>query len=107
MTDPTPQNDVSRVELRKRRQTRRRFAVIALVVLILVAGGGVFFATRDNGSDTAAPKPATTAALSQAAAGLSTGFGVAPMRAATTKGGDIAVFATPDPAAAPVSMLTP
>jgi lipoprotein-anchoring transpeptidase ErfK/SrfK len=109
MTDPTPQNGMPRTEWRKRRQTRRRVAIIAVVVVLLVvAAGGVFFATR--GSDTktaAAPKPTTTTAVAQAGAGLSTGFGVAPMRAATTKGGDIAVYATPDAAAQPVSTLSP
>jgi lipoprotein-anchoring transpeptidase ErfK/SrfK len=106
MTDPIPQSGAARTELRKRRRTRRRFAVLAVVLVLLVAAGGVFFATRDNGTDTAA-KPTTTTALTQAGAGLSTGFGVAPLRAATTKGGDIAVYATPDPAAAPASTLSP
>ncbi len=106
MTGPTAQTAIARAEVRKRRRTRRRFAVLAVVILLVVAAGGVFLATRDGG-DTAAAKPTTATALTQAGVGLSTGFGVAPLRAATTKGGDIAVYATPDPAAAPVSTLSP
>lgn len=105
MTDPTPQNAARRSELRKQRQTRRRVAIIAVVVLLIVAVGGVFLVTRDSGNETAAPTP-TTPELTQAAAGLSTSFAVAPMRAATTKGGDIAVYATPDTTAPPVSTLS-
>jgi lipoprotein-anchoring transpeptidase ErfK/SrfK len=105
MTDPTPQNGTRRNELRKRRRTRRRVAVIAVVVLLVVAAGGVFLATRD-GTETAAPA-ATTATLSQAAPGLSTSFAVAPLRAATTKGGDIAVYAAPDAGAQPTTTLSP
>lgn len=110
MTDPMPQNAppgnaLRRTELRKRRQTRRRVAIIAVVVLLIVAVGGVFFATRDSGSETATK--ALTSALTQAGPGLSTSFAVAPMRAATTKGGDIAVYATPDAATPPASTLTP
>jgi len=104
MTDPTPPAGMARIELRKRRRTRRRVAVLAVVLVLLVAAGGVFFATRDRGTDTAKP---TTAALTQAAPGLSTGFGTAPLRAATTKGGDLAVYATPDAASPPVSTLSP
>jgi lipoprotein-anchoring transpeptidase ErfK/SrfK len=104
MTDPTPDNTTRRTQLRKRRQARRRAAVIAVVLLLIVAVGGVFFATRDTGSSQAAPKPAP--ALSQAGAGLSTSFAVAPMRAATTKGGDLAVYATPDVAAKPTTTLS-
>jgi lipoprotein-anchoring transpeptidase ErfK/SrfK len=106
MTDPTPEQGTRRTELRKRRQARRRVAVIAVVLLLIVAVGGVFLATRDTGSSEAAPK-ATTTTLTQAAPGLSTSFGVAPMRAATTKGGDIAVYATPDTTAPPASTLSP
>ena len=110
MTDPMPQNAQSqnatrRTDVRKRRQARRRVAVIAVVVLLIVAVGGVFLATRDSGSDTAAKAPTST--LTQAGPGLSTTFAVAPMRAATTKGGDIAVYAKPDAATPPASTLTP
>jgi lipoprotein-anchoring transpeptidase ErfK/SrfK len=106
MTDPTVPNGARRAELRKRRQTRRRVTIVALVVLLVVAVGGVFLATRDSGSDSAAPK-AATASLTQAAPGLSTSFGVAPLRAATTKGGDIAVYTTPDANTPPTSTLSP
>lgn len=107
MTDPTKQAGTRRTELRKRRQTRRRIAIVAVVVLLIVAAGGVFLATRDRGTESAAPKPTTTAPLTQAGAGLSTTLGTAPLRAATTKGADIAVYATPDAAAQPVSTLSP
>jgi lipoprotein-anchoring transpeptidase ErfK/SrfK len=105
MTDPTPENGTRRTELRKRRESRRRIAVISVLVLLIVVVGGVFLATRDSGSSgAAAPKP--TLSLTQAGAGLSTSFGVAPMRAATTKGGDLAVYATPDAAAQPTTTLS-
>jgi lipoprotein-anchoring transpeptidase ErfK/SrfK len=107
MTDPTADSGTRRTELRKQRQNRRRVAIIAVVVLLIVAVGGVFLATRDTeGRETAAPK-ATTTTLTQAASGLSTSFGVAPMRAATTKGGDIAVYAAPDAGAQPATTLSP
>ncbi len=106
MTDLAPQAGVARTEMRRRRRTRRRLAFLAVVIL-LVAAGGVFLAVRDSGTETAATKPSATAALTQAAAGLSTGFGVVPLRAATTKGADIGVYATPNPAAQPVATLSP
>ena len=104
MTDPTPDPGSRRAELRQRRQRRRRVAVVAVVVLLIVAVGGAFLATRDSGNETAAAAPAP---LTQAAAGLSTTFGVAPMRAATTKGGDVAVYAAPDTTTPPVATLSP
>jgi lipoprotein-anchoring transpeptidase ErfK/SrfK len=105
MTDPTPENGTRRTELRKRRESRRRITVISVLVLLIVAVGGVFVATRDTGSSGAAA-PTPTRSLTQAGAGLSTSFGVAPMRAATTKGGDLAVYATPDAAAQPTTTLS-
>jgi lipoprotein-anchoring transpeptidase ErfK/SrfK len=105
MTDPTPENGTRRTELRKRRESRRRITVISVLVLLIVAVAGVFVATRDTGSSGAAA-PTPTRSLTQAGAGLSTSFGVAPMRAATTKGGDLAVYATPDAAAQPTTTLS-
>jgi lipoprotein-anchoring transpeptidase ErfK/SrfK len=105
MTDPTPENGTRRTELRKRRESRQRITVISVLVLLIVAVGGVFVATRDTGSSGAAA-PTPTRSLTQAGAGLSTSFGVAPMRAATTKGGDLAVYATPDAAAQPTTTLS-
>lgn len=102
MTDPTP--ELGRTELRRRRQIRRRIAILAVVGLLVVTAGGIFFATR---SDDSARATAHTTTLSQADAGLSTSFGTAPMRAATTKGGDIALYAAPDPAAQPIATLSP
>src|SRR5436190_21827304 len=102
MTDLTP--ELHRTELRKRRQHRRRIAILAFVVLLLVTAGGIFSATRDSTSDAAAPKPTTT--LSKADAGLSTAFGTTPLRAPTTPGADVAVYATPEATALPVAMLS-
>jgi lipoprotein-anchoring transpeptidase ErfK/SrfK len=98
MADPSP-----RLEQRKRRQRRRFVAMLAVVVLLLVAAGGVFLVTRDD-SEQAAP-PATTT-LPKVAAGLSASYAATPLRSATSKGGDVPVYATPDAGAAPMSSLS-
>jgi lipoprotein-anchoring transpeptidase ErfK/SrfK len=97
--------DVSpRIELRKRRRHRRLIAVAAFaVVLLIVAAVGVFVSTRD--SDQAAPKPPGTT-LPGNTSGISTSYAAAPMRGAVTKGGDIAVYASPDANAPPTTTLS-
>jgi lipoprotein-anchoring transpeptidase ErfK/SrfK len=99
--------DVSpRSESRKQRRQRRRIAVVAVVVvLLIVAAAGVFVATRDGGSDQAAPKPSTTTEL-ETAPGLTATYAAAPLRNAITKGGDIAVYPAPDPNAQPSQTLS-
>jgi lipoprotein-anchoring transpeptidase ErfK/SrfK len=106
MADPSSRNSTSRNELRRRRQ-RRRLTIItlAVVVTLVVAAAGAFLATRSDDSKSAAtPAPSTQAA--QSTTGLSASFAAAPLRAATTKGGDIPVYAAPDDTTAPVSTLT-
>jgi lipoprotein-anchoring transpeptidase ErfK/SrfK len=96
--------DPSRTEQRKRRQQRRRIvALVAVVLLLVVAAAGVFVVTRDDSEQAAPP---TTTTIPKASKGLSASFAAAPLRSATTKGGDIPVYAAPDANAAPVSTLT-
>src|SRR5215207_7863500 len=92
-----------RIEQRKRRRQRRRVALIGfLVVLLIVAAAGAFVATRDT--EQAAPKPPTTAA--QNTEGISATYAAAPLRNAITKGGDVAVYASPDVNAQPAETLS-
>ena len=93
-----------RTELRKRRQRRRVALVAFVVVLLIVAAAGLFVATRDD-SEQAAPKPPTTT-QAENTTGISANYAAAPLRSATTKGGDIAVYTSPDAAAQPVNTLS-
>jgi len=97
--------DVSpRTELRKRRRQRRLIAFAAFaVVLLIVAAVGAFVATRD--SDQAAPKPPSTT-LPGNTSGISASYAAAPLRAAVTKGGDVAVYASPDANTPPTTTLS-
>ncbi len=102
MADPS-----SRSELRRRRAVRHRYAIGALALLIVVAAGGLLLATRgDDRAKASAAPTSRVAAHPPAGAAITTSFSSAPLRAATTKGGDIAVYATPDAAAQPVSTLS-
>ena len=92
-----------RTEQRKRRRQRRRVALIGfVVVLLIVAAAGAFVATRDT--EQAAPKPPTTEP--QNTEGISATYAAAPLRNAITKGGPVAVYATPDANAQPAEMLS-
>src|SRR4051794_585750 len=97
-----------RTQLRKRRQQRRRVALGGmLVVLLIVAAAGVFVATRDDSEESkrAAPKPPSTTAIENSS-GISATYASAPMRSAVTKGGDVAVYASPDANAQPTTTLS-
>jgi len=84
-----------RTERRRRRRHRRRVALIGfLVVLLIVAAAGVFAATRDD-TEQAAPKPPPTT-QPQNTTGITATYAAAPLRTAITKGGDVAVYASPD-----------
>jgi lipoprotein-anchoring transpeptidase ErfK/SrfK len=100
MADASP-----RIELRKRRQRRRLALVSLVVVLLIVAAAGVFVATRSDDSKQAAPKPPATTVPANTS-GISANYTAAPLRSATTKGGDIAVYASPDPNAQPTTTLS-
>jgi lipoprotein-anchoring transpeptidase ErfK/SrfK len=101
----SPRTEPRRTEQRRRRRSRRRVALVAfLVVILIVAAAGVFVATRDD-SQQAAPKPPTTT-QPQNSDGISATYAAAPLRSAITKGGDIAVYPTPDPNAQPVQTLS-
>jgi lipoprotein-anchoring transpeptidase ErfK/SrfK len=90
--------------------------VVALaVVLIMVAAGGVLLATR--GGDTASAKADAKAEGSTSTTGtdsktakltstVSATYATPPLRTATTKGGDIAVYTAPDDNAQPVATLS-
>src|SRR5690349_6027808 len=99
-------DDISpRTELRKRRHQRRRVVLGAfLVVLLIVAAAGVFLATRDD-SEQAAPKPPPTTA--ENSSGISATYASAPLRNAVTKGGEVAVYASPDANAQPTTTSPP
>jgi lipoprotein-anchoring transpeptidase ErfK/SrfK len=95
----------SRTERRRRRRQRRRVALIGFfVVLLIVAAAGAFVAARDD-TEQAAPKPPTTT-QPQITTGISATYAAAPLRNAITKGGDIAVYASPDAIAPPTRMLS-
>jgi lipoprotein-anchoring transpeptidase ErfK/SrfK len=98
--------DVSpRTEQRLRHRQRRRLALVGLVVALLVVGAAGFFVARGGGgSDRATPPP--TSAAPGVTAGLSATYAAAPMRAATTTGGDVAVYATPDASKPPTTTLS-
>lgn len=100
-------DDVSpRSELRKRRQQRRHVVLGAfLVVVLIVAAAGIFVATGSDSQQAAPPKqPPST--LTKDTSGISTQYASAPLRNAVTKGGDVAVFATPDPNTQPTQTLS-
>jgi lipoprotein-anchoring transpeptidase ErfK/SrfK len=104
-------DDVSpRTEIRTRRRQRRRVALVAfLVVLVIVVVAGVFLATRDDSEQaTPAPPSSTQPPTTQAenTEGISATYAAAPLRNAITKGGDVAVYATPDASAPPITTLS-
>jgi len=102
----TPRNELRRTEQRRRRRQRRRVALVAfVVVLLIVAAAGVFVATRSDDSEQATPKPPTTT-QPQNTEGISATYATAPMRNAITKGGDVAVYASPDANAQPTTTLS-
>ncbi len=102
----TSRTEARRSDLRKRRQQRRRFALVGfVVVLLIVAAAGVFVATRDD-TEQAAPKPPPTTAQPQNTEGISATYAAAPLRNAITKGGDVAVYASPDANAQPTQTLS-
>jgi lipoprotein-anchoring transpeptidase ErfK/SrfK len=100
----------SRTEQRRRRRHRRTLSIVAVVVVLLVAAvAGVVVATRGDSSGdapTAAPSTTTTAAHPAPAESIGATYAAAPLRSAITRGGDIAVYATPDAATAPVQTLS-
>ena len=101
----SPRSELRRTEQRRRRRQRRRVALVAfVVVLLIVAAAGVFVATRED-SEQATPKPPTTT-QPQNSEGISATYAAAPMRNAITKGGDIAVYASPDANAQPTATLS-
>jgi lipoprotein-anchoring transpeptidase ErfK/SrfK len=107
MTDPTASTASSRNELRRRRQRRRLTIItVAVVVILVVAAAGAFLAPRGDDSGKAATPAPSTQAAAQSTTGLSASFAAAPLRGATTKGGDIPVYATPSDTTPPVSTLT-
>jgi lipoprotein-anchoring transpeptidase ErfK/SrfK len=102
MTDPTP-----RTELRNQRKARRlRIVVGASILVLIVAVGGVFFATQGGDTHKTAAKATATTVEPTTGADVSTTLGVAPFRAAFTKGGDIAVYAAPDAGSQPTTTLS-
>jgi lipoprotein-anchoring transpeptidase ErfK/SrfK len=99
MADPSP-----RAELRKRRQRRRRLASLAVIAVLVAAAAGIFLVTLGDDSERATPATATT--LPKVAGGVSASYAATPLRSATTKGGDVAVYAAPDANGAPSTTLS-
>ena len=99
MADPSP-----RAELRKRRQRRRRVASLAVIAVLVAAAAGIFLVTRGDDSEKATP--ATTTTLPHVAGGVSASYAATPLRSATTKGGDVAVYVAPDANSAPSTTLS-
>jgi lipoprotein-anchoring transpeptidase ErfK/SrfK len=101
----SPRSELRRTEARRRRTQRRRVALVAfVVVLLIVAAAGVFVATRDD-SEQATPKPPTTTQVANTD-GITATYAAAPLRNAITKGGDVAVYASPDANAQPTTTLS-
>src|ERR1700712_521885 len=95
----------SRTESRRRRQQRRRVALVGfVVVLLIVAAAGVFLVTLGGASDQATPKPPPTTQAANST-GISASYAAAPLRNAVTKGGDVAVYPSPDANAQPTQTL--
>jgi lipoprotein-anchoring transpeptidase ErfK/SrfK len=105
MADPS-----SRTEQRKHRR-RRRFSIAAIVVVVVLVVGavGAFVATSGGGgaSDTKTAAAPTSTVAAGSTTGLSASYASVPLRAATTKGGDVAVYPAPDGATQPISTLSP
>ena len=92
-------------ETRERHRTRLWALVGAFVLVVAAAGTGVV-ALSGGGGGAAHPTGSTEPKLLPASgANLSDDFGRVPLRAATTKGDDIPVFAAPDTNALPMEML--
>jgi lipoprotein-anchoring transpeptidase ErfK/SrfK len=99
MADVSPRSE-------QRRRRRRRAALLALlVVLLVVAAAGVFVATSGDDPQQAVPEPSGTS-LPANTDGITATYAAAPMRSAITKGGAVAVYATPDANAQPSQTLS-
>jgi lipoprotein-anchoring transpeptidase ErfK/SrfK len=95
----------ARAAQRRQRAKRRRTLLIvlaAIVALVLVAGGVVLAASGGSGTEKAAP---TTTLPTASGPAVNATFTAAAYRTATTKGGDVPVYASPDPNAQPVATL--
>lgn len=103
-TDPTNGSRAAARAQQKARRRRTLWVVLAVVVALVLVGGGVVVAT--SGGDDSSPKaaPVTTLPTGSGPAVNAT-FTAAPYRTATTKGGDIPVYAAPDANAQPVTTL--
>ena len=99
MADPSP-----RTELRKRRQRGVASRVVAVVVVVLRRRRRrrLRSSTRGDDSEKATPRHHRDHARRRPPRGVSASIAATPLRSATTKGGDIAVYAAPDANGAPV-----
>jgi lipoprotein-anchoring transpeptidase ErfK/SrfK len=97
------------------RRHRRRTSTVVAVLCVLVIGAGAFALSGLMGSgggdahETHSAQKARNGAKTLAkptGPNLTGAFGRAPFRAASTSGGDIPVFAAPDPGSAPVDTLS-
>jgi lipoprotein-anchoring transpeptidase ErfK/SrfK len=96
----------SRADRSQQRKRRTIIGVVVAVVVLALAAGGIVIATQ-GGGDTKAAAPATTTTTLPTTSGpaVSATFTAAPYRSAMTKGSDVAVYATPDANAQPVTTL--
>ena len=96
MTDPSSPNATSRNEARRRRQRRRLTIItVAVVVVLVVAAAGAFLATSSSDDSTEGSDAGAVDARAPAGDRPAASPRRSPprrCRAATTKGGDIAVY---------------
>lgn len=95
----------ARAEQRRRRARRRRsvLVILAAIVALLLVVGGVVVATSGGGHST--PKATPTTLPTGHGPAVDANFTAPAYRTATTKGGDVPVYAAPDPNAQPVTTL--
>jgi lipoprotein-anchoring transpeptidase ErfK/SrfK len=102
---PAPGSRASISQARRQRRTRLWAGTAAVLIVIGAAIGGVVaFSGGDDGSSKAAAKPPTSSVAPGPA--VQANQGVSPMRAATSKGNDVPVYAQPDASGQPMVVLT-
>jgi lipoprotein-anchoring transpeptidase ErfK/SrfK len=103
---PSGSRAAARAEQRRHRSRRRRtvLVVVAAIVAVLLVAGGVLVATSGGGDSSPKAAPTTTLPTSSGPA-VDASFTAAPYRTATTRGGDVPVYAAPDTNAQPVTTL--
>jgi hypothetical protein len=104
----------TRAPLRRRPGTRFRLAAVAIVLALLAVGVVVVVGTSSSGGHGTTARatsrvgaPIAPAVAPPSSAPPAVAVAASPFRAASTKGGDIPVFGTPDPSTGPTATLSP